>query len=147
MLSFEIKNSQLFINGKNMYFGISYQEMNELGELLSHAYSLVYIKDEKGEEKCLTNVSQYDDDKKEIRLKEVVTDVEDDEISVDYHICLNDESIVIHRYAEWMPCDLESIFFRLCKEALRTFGTNYHIYYDGHCYDDECEFHKNDSLR
>lgn len=145
MLNMELKKGDmLFINGKNMYFQMSYEEMNELGELLSNAFSLVYIKDEKGEEKCLQNMSQYDDDSKEIRLQETVTNVEDDEIDTDYHITLNNKSMVIHRYSEWIPNDLESIFFRLCKESIHTFATNYHIYYDGHCYDTICEFHKNE---
>lgn len=144
MLNMEINRGQLLINGKKMHFQISYKEMNELGELLSNAFSLVYIKDEEGKEKCLENMSQYDDSKKEITLREVVTHVCDDEIDTDYHISLNGESVIFHRYAEWMPDDLESIFFRLCKDSIHTFATNYHIYYDGHCHDQICEFHKND---
>lgn len=147
MLHMKLKDEDLFINGKFTYFRMTYEEMNKLGELLSHAFSLVYIEDENGEEKCLENMNQYDDSNKKITLEEIVTNVEDDEIDTDYYITLNDKSMVIHRFAEWMPNDLESIFFRLCKEALHTFATNYHIYYNGHCYDDMCEFHKNDSLR
>lgn len=138
MLNMEIKDRHLFINGKDMHFKIEYEELDALGELLSYAFALIKIKDENGKKKRLENIWEYDDTPKKITLREVVTDVDDDEIDTDYYIFVNDKSVVFHRYGEWIPDSLETLFFRLCKQSMPGFVTNYNIHY--FCNDDRKMF-------
>lgn len=143
MLKLEIKDRHLFINGKDMKFRISYDEMDALGELLSHAFALVYVIKENGERKRLEKIWEYDDSPKKITLREVTTHVEDDEIDTDYYIFLNDKSVVFHRYGQWTPDSLETLFFRLCKQSMIGFVTNYDIHYLYH--DDRKRFKFSDN--
>lgn len=138
MLKMEIRDEYLFINGKDMNFRMNYEELDALGELLSHAFALVYIVNENGERKRLENISEYDDNPKKITLREVTTDVDDDEIDTDYYIFLNNKSVVFHRYGQWTPDSLETLFFRLCKQSMPGFVTNYDIHY--FCHDDRKRF-------
>lgn len=140
MLKMEIRDEHLFINGKDMHFRMKYDEMDALGELLSHAFALVYIVNEEGNRKRLENLWEYDDSPKKITLREVVTDVDDDEIDTDYYIFLNDKSVVFHRYGEWIPDSLETLFFRLCKQSMRGFVTNYDIHYFSHVHKEMFKF-------
>ena len=143
MLKMEIRDEHLFINGKNMHFRMNYEELDALGELLSHAFALVYIVNESGERKRLENISEYDDTPKKITLREVTTDVDDDEIDTDYYIFLNNKSVVFHRYGQWTPDSLETLFFRLCKQSMIGFVTNYDIHYFYH--DDRKRFKFSDN--
>lgn len=143
MLKLEIKDRHLFINGKDMKFRISYDEMDALGELLSHAFALVYVIKENGERKRLEKIWEYDDSPKKITLREVTTHVEDDEIDTDYYILLNDKSVVFHRYGQWTPDSLETLFLRLCKQSMIGFVTNYDIHYFYH--DDRKRFKFSDN--